>query len=108
MAATLALFAGLTRSDPLLNRSLTCRNGDVVEVAWECVDAATGEVIDSSSRGPMSRNISFQMGTDAGFQPKNGLKLAFNYACEGLMVGEVQPHPVHEHDHNVRYDSWDM
>ena len=70
-------------------RSLISQPGDVVTVAWECALAATGEVVDSSSRGPMTRHVQFQMGTDAGFEPKRGLKLAYSLVTEGLAVGEV-------------------
>ena len=69
--------------------SLVCQPGDVVVVAWECALAATGEVMDSSSKGPMPRHMRFQMGTDAGFEPKRGLKLAFSLVTEGLAIGEV-------------------
>jgi len=74
--------------EELPQADLACQAGDIVEVSWECADTSTGAVIDSSTKGGIPRNMSFQMGTDAGFQPKNGLKLAFNYVCGGLAVGE--------------------
>jgi hypothetical protein len=75
---------------------LQCQVGDLVSLGWEAVDVASGKVLTSSKNSPDGKRLdeehllSFQMGTDAGFQPKRGLLLAFNYVTEGLKVGEVR------------------
>jgi len=84
-----AAVAGVT-----LNPNLQCQVGDMVSLGWEAVDVASGKVLTSSKNSPdgkrldKERLLSFQMGTDAGFQPKRGLLLAFNFVTEGLKVGE--------------------
>ena len=62
----------------------------MVKLRWTAYLVASGAMADN--RSPDSRVMSLQIGTDAGFEPKLGLKLAFSYACDGLCVGEVRQH----------------
>lgn len=49
------------------------------------------QVLDSFDALPNSdpRYIEFQVGTDAGFEPKRGLKLAMSLIVPGLKINEV-------------------
>eukprot|EP00899_Mesostigma_viride_P001970 jgi/Mesvir1/11774/Mv00141-RA.1 len=72
--------------------SVPAQTGDVVTVRWSAFDEATGQQVDGSRLrgGPSGAEalVDFQMGLDAGFQPKHGLVLAFNQVLVGCRVGE--------------------
>ncbi|KAG1660111.1 hypothetical protein FOA52_015091 [Chlamydomonas sp. UWO 241] len=77
----------------VLSPDLVAQKGDRVYVAWECAIAATGKVVDSRADagglpGRSYTTADFQLGTAPGFEPKQGLKLAFSLVTDGLQVGD--------------------
>eukprot|EP00239_Pterosperma_sp_CCMP1384_P003413 CAMPEP_0197847898 /NCGR_PEP_ID=MMETSP1438-20131217/7429_1 /TAXON_ID=1461541 /ORGANISM="Pterosperma sp., Strain CCMP1384" /LENGTH=197 /DNA_ID=CAMNT_0043459965 /DNA_START=262 /DNA_END=855 /DNA_ORIENTATION=+ len=62
---------------------------DELKVKWKAFDTSTGRQVDVSISQYPKGICEFQIGTDAGYQSKNGLRLAFNYACMGYRVGDV-------------------
>lgn len=74
-----------------------CQEGDMVTVSWDARLASTGEQVERNSPifgttnrpGKPEVELTVQVGTEVGFEPKSGLRLAISIVCRGKRAGEV-------------------
>ncbi|KAK3264032.1 hypothetical protein CYMTET_27201 [Cymbomonas tetramitiformis] len=69
-------------------REIVAEVGDELELTWKAYDTRDDKLVDKSISMYPQGICKFQIGTDAGYQSKAGLRLAFSLACMGAKVGE--------------------